>query len=175
MNFYELISRRESCRNFSSTPVDIALLKDVLEAARLAPSARNDQPWNFYIVNSPESVEKVKDGITKLGRNTFAPEVPAYIVITRNGFDDDSWNPEFPYSHRYDVFDCGIASAHVVLAATEKGLSTCMIGWFDDEILKSVCGYEDETALLVFAIGYAADDKLRNKTRRSIDEVVKVV
>jgi len=91
---------------------------------------------------------------------------------------EQPWKPATPYNHYYGEFDGGIAAAHVCFAATELGLSTCMIGWFDDEIVKEVCDYgDDEKAILAYTVGYAnyGEDKLRAKKRRDLDDVLTVL
>ena len=177
MNINELIVKRESCRDYADKPVDIGLLKKIVEVARLSPSAANTQPWKFYVTNDPAKVQRLREGIQPMNRNVFAPGVQAFIVQTVL-LPDEPWKPATPYNHYYRDFDCGIAAAHVCFAATEFGLSTCMIGWFDDAILKEVCGYGDnEKAIIAYTVGYAnyGEDKLRAKNRRALDEVMTVL
>ena len=175
MNINELIVKRESCRDYSSAPVSIEQLKAIVEVARMAPSAANTQPWKFYITNDPATVKKVAAGCMPMERNGFAAGVQAFIVMTRQ-VETEPWVPKTPYNHYYREFDCGIAATHVCFAASEMGLSTCMIGWFDGALIKEACGYsDDETAVIVFTVGYAAGDKLRDKTRNSLDDVMTVL
>ncbi|MCL1831123.1 MAG: nitroreductase family protein [Oscillospiraceae bacterium] len=175
MTINELILTRESCREYSDKKVTLEQLTAIVEVARMAPSAANTQPWNFYVTNNPESVAKIASGCMAMDRNGFAGTVSAFIVMTRN-VESETWVPATPYNHYYRDFDCGSAATHVCFAATDIGLSTCMIGWFDDEPLKEVCGYsDDQRASLVFTVGYAATDKIRDKNRRSLDDVMTIV
>ena len=175
MNINDLIKNRESCRSYSDKAVTLDQLKAIVEVARMAPSAANSQPWNFYITTDAESVKTIASGCMAMDRNGFAGTVSGFIVMTRS-VESEPWVAQTPYNHYYRDFDCGIAAAHICFAATDLGLSTCMIGWFDDEPLKEVCGYgDDERASLVYTVGYAATDELRTKTRREFDDVVKVI
>jgi len=175
MNIKELIVNRESCRAYSDKAVDQDLLVKIVDIARMAPSAANTQPWKAYATVDPVKVKRLAEGIGPMNRNVFASQVKAFVVMTELQ-PEEPWTPSTPYSHYYRDFDCGIAATHICFAATELGLSTCMIGWYDDAIIKEVCGYDDsEKAILIFTVGYAADDKLRDKTRRSLDEVLTIL
>ena len=175
MNINELIVKRESCREYSDKPVSLEQLKAIVDIARMAPSAANTQVWNFYATNNPDTVAKIASGCMAMDRNGFAGTVNAFIVMTRD-VEAEPWVAQTPHNHYYRDFDCGIASTHVCFAATEMGLSTCMLGWFDDGPIKEACGYgDDEKAVIVFTVGYSATDNLRTKTRRSLDEVLTIV
>ena len=175
MNIFELIKNRESCRAYSDKEVTLEQLTSIVEVARMAPSAANTQVWNFYVSNDPESVKKIASGCMAMDRNGFAGTVNAFIVMTRN-VESEPWVAQTPYNHYYRDFDCGIAATHVCFAATELGLSTCMLGWFDDAPIKEVCGYgDDERASIIFTVGYAASDALRDKTRRTLDDVMTII
>jgi len=175
MNINELIVKRESCRDYSSAPVSLEQLKAIVDVARMAPSAANTQFWKFYVANEPSVVKKIAEGCMPMERNGFAAGAQAFIVMTREA-EAEPWVPKTPYNHYYRDFDCGSAATHVCFAATEMGLSTCMIGWFDDAIIKEACGYgDDEIASIVFTVGYAADGKLRDKNRKTLEDVLTIL
>jgi len=175
MNINELIVKRESCRGYKPTAVSLDQLKAMVDVARMAPSAANTQFWRFYVSNSPEVVKKIAAGCMPMERNPFAASAPAFIVMTRE-LEAEPWVPQTPYNHYYRDFDCGSAATHICFAATELGLSTCMIGWFDDALIKEACGYpDDEKASIVFTVGYAESDTLRDKTRKSLGDILTVL
>ncbi len=175
MNINELILKRESCRDYSNKPVSTDQLKAIVDIARMAPSAANTQPWKFYIANDPSVVEKIAKGCMPMERNGFAAGAPAFIVMIKE-VEAEPWFPKTPYNHYYRDFDCGSAATHVCFAATELGLSTCMIGWFDDELIKEACGYGDnEAAIIVFTVGYANTGELRDKKRNNLDDILTIL
>ena len=81
MELFEALEKRQSCRNYSSRPVEMEKLIKMVEAARIAPSACNSQPWSFVVVTSPEKVKKVSTNVLESGMNRFCEKVPAYISI----------------------------------------------------------------------------------------------
>ena len=175
MNFAELIINRESCRAYSDKAVDQELLVKMVDLARMAPSAANTQPWKFYASTDPAIVGKIAQACQPMERNPFASQAKGFIVLTVV-LPDEPWKPATPYNHYYRDFDCGSVATHICFAATELGLSTCMIGWYDEAKMKEVCGYpEGEQAILAFTVGYAAEGKLRDKTRKPLDEVLTIL
>ena len=133
MNINELIVKRESCRNFSDKKVEMDQLKAIVNVARMAPSADNRQPWIFYVTNSSDVVKKLTEACAPLNYNQFLKNVTAYIIMTKP-VSKEPWVPEVEYyDHFYSDFDCGIAATHICFAAAEIGLSTCMIGLFDEK------------------------------------------
>lgn len=147
------------------------------EAARLAPSASNSQPWTFIIVDQPGLRDKVASHTFNkiLPLNKFVVEASALVVIviekprviTRlGGFIK---NREFP------LIDIGIASVHFCLQATEDGLGTCMLGWFNETAIKKLLAIPGSKRIgLIISVGYAPEGyKIRNKIRKPFDEVVR--
>ena len=148
-----------------------------LEAARLAPSASNSQPWSFIVVNNP----KLKEKIAKLtfdqiiSFNKFVVQAPALVifiiekpkVITRIG--------SFIKKIEYPQIDIGIAAQNFCLQATDEGLGTCMLGWFKENPIKKVLDIPSNKKIgLIVSVGYAPEDyRLREKSRKSFTDVVK--
>ena len=86
MDYFSLISQRESCRNYDpNRPVSHQQLTRCLEAARIAPSACNSQPWSFVVVNRPELSAQVAECLQGLGMNKFSENCPAFIVVVEEG------------------------------------------------------------------------------------------
>lgn len=178
MDFYELITRRESCRDFDKEKtVDTALLKKCCEWACLAPSACNSQPWSFVIINKKEMLKSVAAGVQDNGFNLFASEAPAFIIV---------YKEEAKLLKRFDGLindqntfrenDLGIAVAHLCLAATENGLSTCIMGWRNNRKINEALGLpEDKKVHCVIAIGYSKSEEPRKKVRKASAELITVI
>ncbi len=173
-DFFELIAKRESCRNYSDKQVDIGLLRKCIEAARLAPSACNSQPWSFTVVNNSELSPKVAKCLQEMGMNKFTDKCPAYVIVTE---EDASLSAKFGgkvKNQQYAPIDIGLATANLVLAATELGLSTCIMGWFNESKLKNLLDIPKTKRIrLVIGVGYAASENLREKKRKSMEEITK--
>ena len=171
MEFSELLKRRQSVRHYQKRPVARELLDKLIEAVRLAPSASNAQPWKLVVVNDPALVERVAQAAFSktISFNKFALEAPVIVVfaIEKTGFITQvgAALKKRPFS----LIDIGIAVAHFCLQATELGLGTCILGWFDETKIKRLLGIPRGTRIgLLVTLGYAAPDyPLREKSRRS--------
>lgn len=173
MDYFSLISQRESCRNYDpNRPVSHQQLTRCLEAARIAPSACNSQPWSFVVVNQPELSAQVAECLQGLGMNKFSENCPAFIVVVEEKATLSARLGGMVKSQEYASIDIGIATAHLVLAATEQGLSTCIMGWFHEGKLKNLLPIPKEKRIrLVIGVGYAAKEGLRPKKRKSLEEI----
>ena len=175
MNFPELIVARQSVRRYDHRPVETEKINQCLEAARLAPSASNSQPWKYIVVNEePLRTEVAKATFTDIQLiNKFTLQAPVMVVIV---IEKARWftrlamqvkNKEWP------LIDIGITATHFCLRATELGLGTCMIGWFDEKKIKKLLYIpKDKTIGLLISMGYPVEDyKQRTKIRKSMDEI----
>jgi nitroreductase len=107
-----------------------------------------------------------------MGMNKFATEAPVLIVISEKPYVKTAALGAKLKKNDYRSIDIGILSAYITAEATTQGLSTCILGWLDESDLREICGV-DGTVRLVITLGYAkADDKLREKKRKNIDELV---
>ncbi len=170
MKFNELIKQRESCRSYSTKPVETEKLTALIESAILAPSACNSQPWHFVVVNDKEKASKMPSILQGSGINKFTDSVQAFIVVCETkaklmaGATCDS--------QHYAQMDIGLTVAHLVLKATEIGLSTCIMGAFAEEPLKEFLSIPSEVKTrLVIAVGYAKEEKIREKKRKDFNDV----
>ncbi|AKA68450.1 nitroreductase family protein [Clostridium scatologenes] len=171
-NYFDLINKRESCRNYEDKPVEKEKLIDCIEACRIAPSACNGQPWKFIVVNNKKLSPKVAKCLQNLVMNKFTDNCPAFIIILEEKSDIKARIGGTIKNQDYSSIDIGIATAHLCLAATELGLSTCIMGWFNEKELKTLLSIPKSKRIrLVVSIGYSADKKLRNKIRKSLDEI----
>ena len=171
----QLFTTRQSCRNYSTKPVEREKLLKVLEAGMVAPSSRNRQPWNFYVCGE-KTLPLVKDACQIYGKNPFLTNCPELIVVTAHPpvVVDKSAMPLWT-AQDFRPFDIGLAVMQMCLQATELGLSTCMIGLLNQEMIQQAVGTTEDVKI-VLALGYAADeDVIREKKRRPMDETVKFV
>ena len=176
MNFMEIANNRQSCRSYDSArPVEQEKLEAILEAARLSPSACNGQPYHLTVCTG-EKAEAVALATRGMGgMNKFAVQAPVMIVVSEAPYVKSAALGAKLKKNDYRSIDIGIMTAYLTAEATAQGLSTCILGWLDDEKIRSICG-TDATTRLVITLGYAAEgDKLREKKRKSLDELVSYV
>ena len=142
MEVFDAIQRRKSVRTYAPAPLPIELVEKILEAARLAPSAMNVQPWYFIVVTDPEKRKR----ISKSGRFAgFLKESPVVIV----GCGDKKASP------KWHIVDVSIAMQNIVLAATAEGLGTCWVGSFDEELVKELLKIPEQFKVVaLLAMGY---------------------
>lgn len=163
MNVAEAIKNRYSCRSYKADPVPEEKLKKILEAARLAPSAHNEQEWRFIVVKDTEKRKEVAEAAGQ----SFIVEAPIIIVAVATSPERlmSSGSPAY-------AIDLAIAVEHVALQATEEGLGTCWIGAFSQEEVKKVLKIPKEYKVVVLMpLGYPAEQG-RPKSRKSLDEIV---
>ena len=135
MAFINLVQQRQSTRAYRATPVPRALIERCLEAARLAPSACNCQPWRFIVVDDLDTRSALAtaafSGVYSMC--AFAKHAPVLIaVITERSSYAAALGGMFRGT-QYNLIDIGIACEHLVLQATEEGLGTCWLGWFNEK------------------------------------------
>jgi nitroreductase len=170
MNFLELAKKRCSVREYDSRPVEKEKLEHVLEAARLAPSACNMQPWLFMVVQNPEILQKLYFCYEREWFRT----APACIVICGN--HKISWKRKFDNKDHCDV-DIAITTDHLTLAATEAGLGTCWICAFDPDKCRNALGLTDSDLepIVIIPIGYPAKKDVWEttaKNRKKAEEII---
>lgn len=174
MGFLEIAKARESCRDFDATrAVEAEKLEAILEAGRLSPSACNGQPYHFTVCKG-EAAKQVAKLVTGMGMNRFAADAPVLIVISEQPYVKSAALGAKLKHNDYRSIDIGIACAYLTAEATAQGLSSCILGWFDDEKIRAVCGL-NHPVRLVICVGYAAKDGLRPKKRRTTEELISVV
>jgi len=173
----ELIHARRSIRKYADRPVERAKLEAVIEAARLAPSACNSQPWRFVVVAEPAIRAKlIEEGLGGvIVPNSWAGSAPAVIVACS---DIDLINhkiAEKVQGVEYHLIDMGIALEHMALKAVELGLGTCYIGWFNakplQKLLKLPGSWKVECLL---TIGYPETIPEPTK-RKDINEICRFI
>lgn len=172
MNFTEIAKTRQSCRSFDPhRPVETEKLMQILESARLAPSACNAQPYHITLLTG-DLAKKVEKETQGMGMNRFATDAPAVFVLSEMPYNKTAAVGAKAKHNDYRSIDIGTLSAYITLEATAQGLSTCILGWFDDEKIRSLCGLSAPVRLVI-PVGYAAEgDPLREKKRKPMEELV---
>ena len=174
MNFLEIANTRQSCRSYDeSRAVEPEKLEKILEAARLAPSACNGQPYLLTVCTGQKAKEVALLTRGMGGMNKFAVQAPVCIVISEGAYVRTAALGAKVKGNDYRSIDIGIVTAYLTAEATSQGLSTCILGWLDDEKIRAVCGTNSATRLVI-TLGYAReDDKLRAKKRKDMGELVR--
>lgn len=172
MNFTEIANNRQSCRNYDmNREVEQEKLNSVLESARLSPSACNGQPYHITVCKG-EAAKKAAAAVMGMGMNKFASNAPVMLVISEKPYVASAALGAKVKNNDYRSIDIGILSAYITAEATAQGLSTCILGWFDDKRIREICSL-DSAVRLVITLGYAAEgDKLRTKKRKDLEELV---
>ena len=170
----ELIRTRQSDRSYSDKPVENEIIDRILEAGRMAPSACNTQPWKFIIVNDPELKTRLSEAASArlLGMNSFVNQAPLLLVVIREKANMSSRIGATVKNKDYSLIDIGIASENICLQARAEGIGSCMIGWFDEKLVKNILGIPASKRVeLIITLGYPAKE-LREKRRKPLKEVV---
>lgn len=162
MEFMEVIRQRRSIRKYRPDPVPQEDIEYVLEAARLAPSWANSQCWHFVVVTDSQ----VREAVAKAG-NAWTAQAPALIVACA-----DPTKPGTKGDQQYYMLDIGIAMEHLILAAADRGLGTCWIGAFREEVARKALGVPKPIRVVAFTpLGYPAETP-RPQRRKPLDHIV---
>jgi len=173
--FQKILRNRRSIRRFLPTLVETEKLRACLEAARLAPSAHNVQPWHFVVVDDPELKGRLTaaafSGI--YSGSKFAAQAPIIIVLlVKRGLVAHHLGGRFQNVH-YHLIDMGIAGEHIVLQAQELGLATCWMGWFNYRKVRKVLDIPRKYKVVaMMPLGYAEKRPNREPPRKTFEEVV---
>lgn len=172
MDFYELIQKRESVRDYDSNRIiDDSVLNRILNAGRLAPSASNRQPWTFLLVSSNEKLEKVRACYQK----SWFQQAPHILVIV--GDKSKSWIRSYDGYNSIET-DLAIAMDHIILAAENENVGTCWIEDYDFNILSDAISLkENEVIFSITPLGYQNEgyQKQGNKKRKSLEEIIIII
>ncbi|MCX6344988.1 MAG: nitroreductase family protein [Armatimonadetes bacterium] len=165
MKTIETISKRYSVRAYKPDPIEEEKLLCVLDAARLAPTACNIQPFALIVIHTKGREAE----LNTIYKQPWFAQAP--IVICACGAPSQAWKRRDGKSY-VDV-DVAIAMDHLILEATNQGLGTCWIGAFDADAAREVLGIPDDVEPIAFTpLGYPADSP-REKKRKSLDEIVR--
>jgi nitroreductase len=165
MTVQEAIRTRKSVREFTNAPVEKDKLDRVLEAARLAPSARNLQEWRILVVTDADRRAAL---IEAAGGQSFVGKAPVVLICCA-----ETDHHRMHCGLKSYPIDVAIAIDHMTLAAVEEGLGTCWIGKFDPAAVRAVCNIPDEIEVVqLLPLGYPADPAPAGKKRKTIEEFV---
>ena len=172
MEFREVLSRRQSCRAYDpARPVSKEDILACIEAAGLAPSACNSQPYHFTVCGGSFG-KAVAKACTGMGMNQFALDAPCTIVVEEAAYNATAAAGSKFKGQDYRSIDIGLAVSQLVLEAQNRGLATCILGWFDEKKLKALLGTEAHIRLVI-TLGYAKEgDPLRKKSRKELEKIV---
>lgn len=171
MEFSELILKRQSDRKYAPRPVAREHIVKCLEAARMAPSACNSQPWKFVVVDDRAKLMQISEAAVGLGMNRFTVQVPVLVAVVQERMNLEAKAGSLVKGKDYSLMDLGLAIENFCLQATELGLGTCIMGWFDEKKVKKVLGVPSGRRVqLLIALGYP-DGPVREKIRKSLDEM----
>ena len=172
MDFYKLISERESIRSYDpDRKIPEKIIRKILEAGRLAPSAANRQPWKFIIVSSEAMLKKVRPCY----RGDWFYSAPHILIV--KGKRSEAWVRRQDEYNSLET-DLTIAMDHMILAAEYEGVGTCWIAAFDPDVLKKVLNLADnETVFAITPLGYTPENfsKSWNKNRKALDEIAEFI
>lgn len=175
MNFTDIAESRQSCRRYDpARMVETEKIDRILETARLAPSACNGQPYQMTVCKG-ETAQQVAKATQGMGMNKFATDAPVMIVLSEMPYVATAALGAKVKKNDYRSIDIGILAAYITAEATAQGLGSCILGWLEDAEIRQICGL-DGAVRLVITLGYAvADDTLRAKKRKDMNELIKTI
>ncbi|MEM3546282.1 MAG: nitroreductase family protein [Candidatus Bathyarchaeia archaeon] len=170
VDFYEVVRTRRSIRSYKPDPIPDDVLMRILEAARIAPSGSNRQPWKFILVKNEELKKKLA---VACHDQTFIAEAP--IIIVACGYNIH-WNRGEYMGDLSMLVDVSIAFTHLILAARAEGLGTCWIGSFSNDKVKKLLGIpEDVNVVAITPLGYPKDQGFEEPgPRKPLSEIISI-
>lgn len=174
--FSELVMKRRSVRRYEDRAVERDKVIACLEAARVAPSACNSQPWHFIVVDDKKSRDLIgvfsENKITKM--NMFVKSAPMIIAVVTEPSNLSASIGALLKHKPYNIMDMSMAVEHFCLQAADLDLGTCILGWFQERKVKRLLGVPWRKRIhLLITLGYPADgNRERKKNRRTIDDIV---
>ena len=171
MEFIDLVKRRQSDRAYGPEAVEMEKLMACLEAARLAPSACNSQPWHFVVVDKDEIRLPMAQAAKGTGMNKWVEQAPVLVAVVLEKMNFTAKIGSMLKKKDYCMLDLGIAVEHFCLQATELGLGTCILGWFDEKKVAALLQVPRGKRIpLLIAVGYPSKEQ-RKKVRKPLEEV----
>ena len=176
MDFETVVKTRRSVRKYLDKPVEKEKIEHILEAARLAPSAENAQPWRIIVLNEPDLIKKVGNAAFSgiYMPSSFASKAPVLLVFLANPSKIVNIVGKQIRKVEFYLLDMGIAGEHASLAAVNEGLGSCWIGWFNEKGVRKVLDIPKKYKVIsLMALGYPAVTPKNEHKRKSGDAVVR--
>jgi len=170
----DLITSRQSDRKYNDLPVEKEKLERIIEAGRMAPSACNAQPWKFIVVTDPELVLRIAEAASAklIGMNSFVAQAPVILVIVREKPNMSSKVGATIKNKDYSLIDIGIATENICLQAKAEGIGSCIIGWFDERMLRKLLNIpRSKRVELIITLGYSLSEQREKKRKPAGDTV----
>ncbi|MBN1760369.1 MAG: nitroreductase family protein [Chitinispirillaceae bacterium] len=170
----DVFTTRQSVREYSAKPVEREKIASCIEAARLAPSACNSQPWKIIVIDEPALRNRVAGALhdAVMKGNRFALDVPVLVAVVAERSNFTATVGGLLKRKPFAWIDAAIAAEHFCLQAAAEGLGTCMIGWFSEGKVKKLLGIPRLRRVpLMLTLGYPATAHLRNKVRKPVEEM----
>lgn len=168
MSVFETIEKRYSVRGFEDREIEEEKLNKILEAARLAPTATNNQAFKIYVVDTKKHINQLDE----VSNFPWLKEAPLILVVV--SVDNEAWTRKWDAKNHGEI-DATIIMDHIILEATDLGLGTCYIAAFYPKALSKLLNLsEQEHPVLMTPIGYPNAEP-RGTDRKSLDEIVKYV
>lgn len=169
-----MVRHRRSIRRYLNKPVEREKVLLCLDAARLAPSADNVQPWRFLVIDDPVFKKKIAGQVFSgiYSRSKFAAEAPIIIVmLAKLDVIANRIGKQIQGIHFYFI-DMGIAGEHMVLQAEDLGLGTCWIGWFNTRKTRKLLNIPRKYKIVsLMAMGYPENRPSKDKKRKTLSEI----
>lgn len=166
MELYEVIKKRRSVRKYKPIPIADEVTNRILDAGRMAPSAKNYQPWHFVVIRDPEIKKKIAEACSN--QNFIAD---ADVIICGCAFEKLAWGRMGNYMAAWP-HDLSIALEHIVLAATNEGLGTCWIGKFDEGMVKDILAVPDGVRVVALTPVGVPLEEAKERGRLNLEDIV---
>ncbi len=166
MEFFEVLYKRKSIRSYKKDPVSEEKLKKVLDAARVAPSACNKQPWHFIVIRE----EKIRKELQEAYSKEWFYSAP--VIVCACGEVSKNWVRKYDNKNYNDV-DVTIAMDHLILAATAEGLGTCWIAAFNPEVVRKVLNLpQGIEPVALTPLGYPEETFGGKTDRKTLSDII---
>ena len=169
MDFLELIKKRYACRDFDGSKIERGIIEEIIKDASNCPSAKNTQPWRFYITTTKEQNAKIVNALSDDNKHAFLQNASAFILIYEKMPDCIKCSK---YGNdRFVPYDVGQMLAYFTLSAKNKGIDSCIVGWINSKKLFDATNISMPCKIVV-ALGRAKENKIPHKNRMNYNDLI---